>query len=470
MGRLGIPSRLTIAVVPLAVLTLLSGLFLVWAVSSSDSALRGGPVIVIAVVLGLTALGTLVAVYVIGRSVTQGIDEVAAASRKVAHRDLIDLLDTLRDPEADLTAIAPPELDTEREDEVGDLARSFAALHSSLVEVAARQMEMLRRGVSGIFVTLARRNSSLIDRQLALLDELEAKEDDPRTLSGYYQLDHFATRMRRNAESLLVLAGSHSPRVWGKATDMSDVVRAAISEIDEFHRVEVVALDPARLSGGAVSDFSHLLAELIENAIQFSPPSEQVRVTGLFDSSGYQVTISDRGVGVSESRLAELNNILSKPPTLGLSVEPTLGMYVIARLAHRHGVTVELTRGVPGLTAKVTVPRDHLEVVEAPQKSFYEVSREERVPAGPDMAEITDSASRAYVLKHSSTPAQDEMIDLTSEEMTEPGELPTRTPGHAFSDPDDAASTGPGESAVGIRSALSAFQEGRRAAAESDET
>src|SRR3970282_790095 len=134
-------------------------------------------------------------------------------------------------------------------DEVGDLARSFEQLHLSLIEVAARQMESLRMGVSSIFVTLARRNSGLVDRQLALLDELESREEDPETLAGFYQVDQLAARMRRNAESLLVLAGAEAPRVWAKATDMSNVVRAAVSEVDEYQRVEVLVLEPARLSG-----------------------------------------------------------------------------------------------------------------------------------------------------------------------------------------------------------------------------
>ena len=189
-----------------------------------------------------------------------------------------------------------------------------------------------------------------------MLDQLESSEDDPETLAGFYQVDQLAARMRRNAESLLVLAGSEAPRVWAKPTEMSDVVRAAVGEVADYQRIEVLVLEPARLSGGAVTDLAHLLAELLENAVQFSPPSETVRVTGLFDVGGYELTVSDRGVGMSDPRVGELNRLLEKPPVLGLSVEPTMGMYVVAKLAYRHGLTVELIRGVPGITAKVTIP------------------------------------------------------------------------------------------------------------------
>jgi len=479
LGQLSIAWKLTLLVVPLVVVSLVVGLFGVWAAEGVDTAS-----LVLAGAIGVAALGTLLAAYLVGRSISRGVEEATAATDKIANRDLIDLLDALRSPETDVSAMSKPTLDTSRGDEVGDLARSVQGLHGSLVDVATRQMDALRSGVSNIFVTLARRNSSLVDRQLAVLDELEDREESPEILSGYYRLDHLATRMRRNAESLLVLAGSESPRIWAKPTDMADVVRAAVGEVDEFQRIEVPALEPARMSGSAVSDISHLLAELLENAIQLSPPSEAVRVTGLFGAGGYQITISDRGVGMSEARVAELNRILDKPPALGLSVEPTLGMYVVSKLAHRHGVQVELIRGVPGVTARVTVPRDHLEVVKQAEPRHEESDREQD-SAGPDPADYNDAATREYILKRTSKEVEtapvasdepDRVIDLTEEDvaggdLSETGRsssrLPVRNPGQSLSDDDgSAATTGPGEGAVGIKSALAAFDAGRRAAEE----
>lgn len=486
-----IPSRLTLTVVPVAVVTLLLGLFLVWNLISSDTTdgFSSAEWIAIAITVAVlvAAAGTLMAAHRAGRSMARRIDEVSTAVKRVAEKDLVELLDALRNPDFDLGAIAPMTLEVSRGDELGDLARSIEGLHGSLIEVGARQMEALRSGVSSIFVTLARRNSSLVDRQLALLDQLESREDDPKVLGGFYQLDHLAARMRRNAESLLVLAGSESPRVWAKASDMSDVVRAAVSEIDEYQRIEVLALEPARLSGGAVSDVSHLVAELLDNAIQFSPPMEMIRVTGLFDMDGYQLAISDRGVGMSEARMEEMNRILERPPALGLSVEPTLGMYVVAKLAHRHGLRVEMIRGVPGITARVTIPRDHLEVTKEPETRPWDTDRSAKhveVNAVSTLpVEFADAETRAYVFKKSqeevvdapvggdpSSATRDEIVDLTAPPYLDPTEsgasdLPVRTPGRSFVDSDEETpSVSPGDGASRIKAALSAYDQGRRSA------
>jgi len=481
-----IPARLTLAVVPVAVVTLLLGLFLVWSLVSSDTTagFSGAEWSAIGIAAGVVvvAAATLMAAHRAGRAMARRIDEVSTAVKRVADKDLVELLDALRNPDFDPDAIAPMTLEVGRGDELDDLARSIEGLHGSLIEVGARQMEALRNGVSSIFVTLARRNSSLVDRQLALLDQLESREDDPKVLGGLYQLDHLAARMRRNAESLLVLAGSESPRVWAKATDMPDVVRAAVSEIDEYQRIEVLALEPARLSGGAVSDVSHLIAELLDNAIQFSPPSETIRVTGLFDMDGYQLAISDRGVGMSEARIEEMNRILERPPALGLSVEPTLGVYVVAKLAHRHGLKVEMIRGVPGITARITIPRDHLEVTKEPDTRPWDSDHSAKHAEGIPEVEFADAETSAYVFRKSpeevaetpvgdsSSRTPDEIVDLTAPPYLEPSdigpsELPVRTPGDSFVDSDEETpSVSAGDGASRIKTALAAYDQGRRSA------
>lgn len=314
----------------------------------------GVVVIAALVVAAITAL-------IVGRSTTKRVRSITAAAHHVTEVDLPRMIDSLSNPSGVLEATTPMDVDKTGQDEVGDLARSFSTLHTTLVDVANQQMETLRTGVSEIFVTMARRNRSLIDRQLALVDQLEAREEDPEVLDGYYQLDHLATRMRRNAESLLVLAGSESPRMWAEPVEMGEVVRAALGEVDEYKRIEVLAMEPSMLVGRAVSDLSHLLSELLDNATQFSPPTERVRVTGLFDDDGYVITIADSGVGMSTERTAELNHLIENPPVLGLALEPTLGMYVVARLGLRHGVKVRLVPGVPGTTVRVTIPRELLE-------------------------------------------------------------------------------------------------------------
>lgn len=457
-----IPSKLTLGMVPIAVVALLLGVFLVWNLVSSDPTpgFSGVDVLalMVAVVVSVVAFGSLFVAYRMGRSMSRRMGAVSDAANRMARKDMVDLLDALRTSEPDPRVIAPPSLDTDSADEIGDLARSFQGLHGSLIEVGARQMESLRAGVSNILVTLARRNSSLVDRQLAVLDELEAREDDPETLGGYYQVDHLAARMRRNAESLLVLAGSESPRVWAKAAEMSDVVRAAVSEVDEYQRVEVLALEPARLSGGAVTDIAHLLAELLENAVQFSPPTEAVRVTGLFGVDGYEVSISDKGMGLSDSRVSELNRILERPPSLGLSVEPTMGIYVVAKLAHRHGLTVRLIRSVPGITAKAAIPRDLLELVPA-QTDSTSAHRPEDMFEPVEVIDLTQPAMTEPEAVPETAPVAE----------TAPEALPVRVPGEAFGDDDPSPSVVAGVGAATIKSALVDYDRGRRAADEQGE-
>lgn len=311
----------------------------------------------VAVVLLIAALATVR----IGRSLVTRVRLVTDVARRVADVELPNLVNALRNPQEKLEAAEPTEIEQGGSDEVGELARSFSALHRTLVEVARQQMDILRKGVSEIFVTLARRNSSLVDRQLALIDQLESREEDPEILGGYYKLDHLGTRMRRNAESLLVLAGTETPRMWDKPLEIGDVVRAALGEVDEYQRIDILALEPVRVSGQVVADIAHLLSELLDNATQFSPPSDRVRVAGLFDEDGYLITVSDHGMGMSEARQTELNRLLAKPPVLGLALEPTLGLYVVARLAARHGISLKLVPGVPGVTVRITIPRHLLE-------------------------------------------------------------------------------------------------------------
>lgn len=343
--------------------------------------------LIVIVALALAAITALI----VGRSTTKRVRSITAAAHHVAEVDLPKMVDSLSNPSGVLEATSAVDVDKTGSDEVGDLARSFSTLHSTLIEVANQQMETLRRGVSDIFVTLARRNRSLVDRQLALVDELESREEDPEVLDGYYKLDHLATRMRRNAESLLVLAGTESPRMWSEPVEMGEVVRAALGEVDEYQRIEVLAMEPSMLTGRAVSDLSHLISELLDNATQFSSPTEKVRVTGLFDDAGYVVTIADSGVGISAERMAELNHLMENPPVLGLALEPTLGTYVVSRLAKRHGIKVKIVAGVPGTTVRVTIPRNLLETATV-EPSFTPMDVATVTDVDHEIAAILESA------------------------------------------------------------------------------
>lgn len=476
--------------------------------AESDAAQARDRALLVAAVVGFILLLTAFGTVRIERSLVRRVRAVTDSARRVADVELPNLVSALRNPDDAHAASAASSAIRIKEagaDEVGDLARSFSALHGTLIDVAAQQMDILRKGVSEIFVTLARRNSSLVDRQLALIDKLESKEEDPETLSGYYRLDHLSTRMRRNAESLLVLAGAESPRMWEKPLEVGDVVRAALGEVDEYQRIDILALEPVRVSGHVVSDIAHLLSELLDNATQFSPPTERVRVAGLFDESGYLLTISDHGIGMSDERIAELNLLLSHPPVLGLALEPTLGLYVVARLAARHGMRVRLAPGVPGTTVRITVPRTLLETSTAtrpdeggrlrnePSTDIRPTPRETprvsvpsrlatpeprlRPPLTPSVqpgiptpshlpGRLVETMPANGGQRATATPAPQPPRPNPAPRRYDPNqELPTRIPGTSFQDDgavptSKASEIGPD----GIKAALSAFQTGRDSA------
>ena len=219
------------------------------------------------------------------------------------------------------TAITPTHIDVSSEDEIGELAQAFNDVETVTLEVAQQQSVLLQKGMGDLFVNLARRNQSLLERQLELLDELERNEHDPSALDALFKLDHMATRMRRNAESLLVLSGAEQPRQWHEVIGLLDVVRSAAAEIADFPRVELVGIDDRiSVSGRAVSDVSHLLAELLENATAFSSPDTAVVVSGAITKSGLVLAITDQGIGITTDRIDEANTLLRNPPVVGLAL------------------------------------------------------------------------------------------------------------------------------------------------------
>jgi two-component sensor histidine kinase len=230
-------------------------------------------------------------------------------------------------------------------------------VHGTVLEVAREQARILEQGISDIFVKLARRNQALVERQIALLDQLERDEEDPDVLADLFRIDHIATRIRRNAESLLVLAGSESARKWNRPLPLADVVQAATAEIEDYERIRLTQIDDAQIRAHAAVDLAHLLAELLENAVRFSPPDSVVEVACRTRAGSCQVVIADRGIGLTEAQLDEANELLSNPPVAGLDLSRTLGHYVVARLARRHGIEVRLAPGaMDGLVALVSLP------------------------------------------------------------------------------------------------------------------
>jgi hypothetical protein len=242
-------------------------------------------------------------------------------------------------------------------DEIGQVARAFDQVHSEAVRLAGNEA-LLRRSFNAMFVSLSRRSQSLIERLVRMIDSLEQNEEDPRRLSNLFTMDHLVTRMRRNSENLLLLAGHEGARKWSEPVPLTDVARAAISEIEQYNRVVLKIQPGVVVSGHAVSDVVHLLAELIENATVFSASDTQVLVSVQeLASGGVLIQVSDSGVGVSAARLAEMNQRLDDPPAIDVSVSRHMGLFAVARLAERHGVRVRLRAGTPqGLTALVWLP------------------------------------------------------------------------------------------------------------------
>lgn len=253
-------------------------------------------------------------------------------------------------------------------EEVGEVARSFDAVHEQAIKLAAEQA-LLRENVNGIFVNLSRRSQRLVERQLGVIDRLEADEQDPDHLASLFELDHLATRLRRNGESLLVLSGAGLAKSVPKPVPAADVIGAAVSEIEQYGRVDVGTIPDVAVRGLTVHDLVHLLAELLDNATYFSEPETKVSVRAVVTRrKALAVQITDRGVGISEAHLAEANKRLADPPDLDVSVTRRMGLYVVARLAQRHGIEVRLRENEDiegGVIARIVVPAELLGAVAA---------------------------------------------------------------------------------------------------------
>ncbi|MFE9100742.1 sensor histidine kinase [Actinomadura geliboluensis] len=240
--------------------------------------------------------------------------------------------------------------------EIRQIAESFDRARAAVLEAAEGEVAA-RRGISEVFVNLARRNQALLHRQLSLLDSMERRTEDPSELSDLFRLDHLATRMRRHAEGLVILAGKSAGRGWRRPVPLVDVVRGAVAEVEDYPRVRVQPLPRIALLGSAVADVIHLLAEVVENATTFSPPQSPVRVSGQPVPSGFAIEIEDRGLGMTEEALRAANERLANPPEFDPSDSAQLGLFVVARLAQRHDITVTL-RPSPygGTTAIALIP------------------------------------------------------------------------------------------------------------------
>jgi signal transduction histidine kinase len=305
---------------------------------------------------------TIIMTTLVGRSIIRRLRGLETTALTLAERQLPDVVARLRHgDDVDVATEAPPL--RVGGDEIGRVGQAFDLVRQTAIRSAVEEAR-LRRGINDVFRSLARRSQSLLHRQLTLLDQMERRASDPEALDDLFRLDHLTTRMRRHAEGLVILAGAPPGRGWSSPVRMVDVMRGAIAEVEDYARVSVATRSQAALSGAAVADVIHLLAELIENATTLSPPYTSVRVSGETVANGFAIEVEDRGLGMSEQRLAELNERLASPPEFNPSDSEQLGLFVVSQLARRHGIRVTLKASPYGGTeAVVLIPR-HLVVAE----------------------------------------------------------------------------------------------------------
>jgi signal transduction histidine kinase len=310
-----------------------------------------------AVLTAVILLLVLIATLVVARSLVRPLRRLRAGALEIATMQLPERVRQLGEALDPATSLEVAPIDVLSVDEIGQVARAFDQVHAEAVRLAGNEA-MLRSSFNAMFVNLSRRSQSLIERLARTIDSLEQNEEDPDRLSYLFSMDHLVTRMRRNSENLLLLAGHESARKWSEPVPLTDVARAATSEIEQYNRVAQNIQPGVAVSGQAVSDVVRLLAEIIENATIFSPKDTQVRVSAQeLTTGGVLIEVSDSGVGVSDARLAEMNERLDNPPVIDASVARHMGLFAVAHLAGRHRVRVRLRAGSPrGLTALVWLP------------------------------------------------------------------------------------------------------------------
>ncbi len=318
----------------------------------------------ILLVLGVSLVGA----FVVARSMIRSLRRLEETATKVASDRLPELVKQLSESDPQDVDTSVESVGVHSRDEIGRVAAAFDDVHREAVRLAAEQA-LLRGNVNAMFTNLSRRSQGLIQRQLSLISELESREADPDQLSSLFKLDHLATRMRRNGENLLVLAGEEPGRRWTRPVPLVDVLRAAASEVEQYERIELASVPTTEVAGRVVNDLVHLLAELLENATSFSSPQTKVKVTGHALPDGrVLIEIHDTGIGLSPEDLAAINERLASPPTVDVSVSRRMGLFVVGRLSQRHGIRIQLRPSDSGgTTALVMLPVDVAQGGKKPQ-------------------------------------------------------------------------------------------------------
>jgi signal transduction histidine kinase len=298
------------------------------------------------------AAGSVLLMVWVGRKLTRDLRGLDGSVRAMAEVRLPLVVERLRrGDDVDVLAESPPPMASTIK-EISQIAASFATVQEEAVAAAVDQAR-LRKGVGQVFLNISLRNQSLLHRQLGMLDSMERRTSDPGALADLFRLDHLTTRMRRHAEGLIILSGSTPARGWRHPVPVVDVLRAAIAEIEDYIRVDVVSESSELIAGTAVNDLIHLFAELIENATVFSPPSTRIEIRADRVGNGLAVEIEDRGLGMAEEEFADVNTRLASPAEFDLANSEQLGLFVVSRLAARHAIAVTLRRSAYGGTTAI---------------------------------------------------------------------------------------------------------------------
>lgn len=400
--------------------------------------------VVVALLMTALVIGFLL-VRSVANQITAPVKQLSDQARAAAEDGIPAVVQAARSSE-ELPDLDPFEVETN--DELAILAHSLNTMQDAAVDLAAGQAKLRRQNVARTFVSLGRRNQNLLNRQLEFIDELERQESDADALENLFRLDHLATRMRRNAENLLVLAGEQTPRRWAKPIAIRDVLRAAAAEIADYRRVRLGDIDPATVSGNLATDLSHLIAELLENAGSFSPPNTPVEVLGQHTATHYRLAIVDQGIGMDPAALVQVNDRLKNPVDFADAPSAYLGLFVVGRLSQELGITVRLASADPtgegrrrGTIAFIDLPVSLLSseaatAIEIDERTLEGVAKREPIPTPESRQSPTETA--ANLTAPVSTQAETPEAEADSPAVTAAG-FPKRRSSRAAGQAADAA-------------------------------
>ncbi|MEV5412283.1 nitrate- and nitrite sensing domain-containing protein [Thermopolyspora sp. NPDC052614] len=375
--------------------------------NAESTSVATGILLRIALAGGLGLIAVIASIVISLRFARRHVRDLAVlrnSALELADERLPRVVERLRHgADVDVNAEAPP-IQAGGSIEVADVGHAFSSVQRTAVEAAVGQAK-LRRGISQMFVNLARRNQTLLNRQLQLLDSMQRRTTDPDGLEDLFRLDSLTTRMRRHAESLIILSGSTPGRAWRKPVPVVDLIRAAVAEVEDYTRVQVLPVGDTAVTGASAADLIHLLAELVDNAATFSPPQTTVQVRGEQVANGFVIEIEDRGLGLSAEEYGAINDSLANPPEFDLADSDRLGLFVVGQLAARYGVNVTL-RPSPygGTTAIVLIPRALISA-----------------EGGPAAIEARQTGENTYTARHMA-PSADEAVTTFRATVEEPAD------------------------------------------------